>query len=373
MNKKKILLVSNAFYPEISPRSFRATELAKEFYRQGHDVTVISKFRDHNYSDFLSEFPVTFKMWDKPSFPVMPDFKIKPFQFFSAGISRLLSLLFEYPAIEDAFQVKKMLKKENGFDLMITFAVPYPVHWGTAWARSSENTISGIWIADCGDPYMFARLDRFKKPFYFRFPEVTFCRKCDFITIPFQVMQTQFYPEFKSKIRVIPQGFNFKEIKLYDGYIQNTKPVFTFAGTIIPGKRDLTLFLDFLSSLPIDFLFIVYTNKPEWFRKYEMILGEKIKLNEYIDRLNLLYEMSKADFLVNVDTVFDNPLNTEAVPSKLIDYAITNRPILSINSASLDKNLVLEFLNKDYSRQRIVEKSDYDIIKVSAKFLELSK
>ena len=52
--KKKILLVSNGFYPEISPRSYRATELAKEFYRQGHEVTVITKYRDYNYIDFLA-------------------------------------------------------------------------------------------------------------------------------------------------------------------------------------------------------------------------------------------------------------------------------------------------------------------------------
>jgi hypothetical protein len=81
--------------------------------------------------------------------------------------------------------------------------------------------------------------------------------------------------------------------------------------------------------------------------------------------------MSKADFLVNIDTVLDNQSNTEAVPSKLIDYALTNRPILNINSASLDKEMVLKFLDKDYSGQRIVEKSKYDIKKVSAKFLEL--
>jgi hypothetical protein len=81
--------------------------------------------------------------------------------------------------------------------------------------------------------------------------------------------------------------------------------------------------------------------------------------------------MSKADFLINVDTTLDNHSNTEAVPSKLIDYALTNRPILNISSAYLDKDIVLEFLNKDYSRQRVVEKSNYDIRKVSTKFLKL--
>ena len=81
--------------------------------------------------------------------------------------------------------------------------------------------------------------------------------------------------------------------------------------------------------------------------------------------------MSKADFLLNVDTTLDNNSNTEAVPSKLIDYALTGRPILNINSAWLDKEKVAEFLEGNYSRYRVIEKSEYDIRKVSSKFLDL--
>jgi hypothetical protein len=269
------------------------------------------------------------------------------------------------------FQVNKMLKHESGYDLLISFAVPYPVHWGVALARSDKYPIAKKWVADCGDPYMFARLDTFRKPFYFKYLEVYFCRKCEIISIPFKEMQVQFYPEFVPKITVIHQGFDFKEIRLYEGQRNYKKPVFMFAGSIIPGKRDLTLFLDFLTSLSIDFLFIVYTNQKGWFSKYKLSLGEKLELHEYIERLSLLFEMSKVDFLINVDTILDNHLNTEAIPSKLIDYALTDRPILNIRSAYLDKDLVLEFINKDYSRQRIIEKSNYDIRKVTKKFLEL--
>lgn len=368
---KRILLVSSAFYPEISPRSFRATELAKEFFRQGHEVTVISKFRDLDYSAFLKEYPVTFKMWNKPLFPKVPDFKRNPFRILSRLSSRLLSLLFEYPAIEEMFQVRKMLNNEREYDLMISFAVPYPVHWGVAWAKLNQNLIAKVWVADCGDPYMFNQMDTFIKPFYFKFWEVNFCRKCDYITIPFQELKNKFYPEFSSKLVVIPQGFDLGEIRLFEGQIQNEKPVFIFAGSILPGKRDLTLLLDFLSSLTKDFLFIVYTQQPEWFKKYKLILGEKLELRGYIDRLSLIYEMSKADFLVNIDSIFDTQDNLEAVPSKLIDYALSNRPILNLKTNCLDKEMVIKFLHKDYSMQRIIDKSKYDIRNISAKFLEL--
>lgn len=371
IGRKKILLVSNAFYPEISPRSFRCTELVKEFYRQGHDVTVISKIRAHDYSEFLKEFPVSLKMWSKPLFPKVPESRHKYLSYLSKLVARVLSLLFEYPAIEEMFQVKRILNHESGYDFMISFAVPFPIHWGVAITHSKKNPIARTWVADCGDPYMFARLDSFRKPFYFKIPETYFCRKCDFISIPFYEMQVQFYPQFISKIRVIPQGFNFEEIRLYEGHTNNQKPVFKFAGSIIPGRRDLKLFFEFLNTLQFDFLFVVYTNQREWFAKYIKALGHKLEVNGYIERLPLLFELSKADFLVNVDTVLDNHSNIEAVPSKLIDYALTNRPILNIISDYLDKELVMKFMNKDYSGKRLVDKSNFDIRKVSAQFLAL--
>ena len=41
MNSKKILIVANFFYPEITPRAFRVHELVKEFCRCGHEVTLV--------------------------------------------------------------------------------------------------------------------------------------------------------------------------------------------------------------------------------------------------------------------------------------------------------------------------------------------
>lgn len=372
MRKKNILLVSNGFYPEISPRSYRATELAKEFYRQGHKVTVLSKYRDHNYSSFLKDYPITFNMWGKPVLPKIPASRIRVLSVLLRAIKRMMALLFEYPRIEEIFKVRKILKNYRGFDLIISFAVPYTVHWGTAKAWSNKQQVAKVWIADCGDPYMFARLDTFKKPFYFKYLEVLFCEKCNYITVPFPEMKVQFYNQFFTKIRVIPQGVNMEEIKLYKGVKSDSFPVFIFAGSIMPGKRDLNLFMDYLTKLDRDFKFIVYSNKPELFTKYKLLLGEKLLVLPYVDRLTLIYEMSKVDFLINVDSILDTGDNVEAIPSKLIDYALANRPILNLNTANLDKDLVNKFLNRDYSGRRIIDKSQYNIKTVSKSFLELA-
>ncbi|MZP57128.1 MAG: hypothetical protein GT600_16965 [Bacteroidales bacterium] len=372
MSEKSILLVTSAFYPEISPRSFRATELAREFSRAGHKVVVLSRYRDFDYKIFLGECSVSLKMWKKSRYPVVPNFKSPVLSLIGRLLTRVLSLLFEYPDIAETPAIKESLKTMSGFDLMISFAVPFPVHWAVAGVQSGGHPVANVWIADCGDPYMFARLDNYRKPFYFKFAEKHFCRSCDFITVPFMEMRDQFYPEFKSKIRVIPQGFNFDEVNLCKDREVTDKPVFIFAGSIIPGKRDLKLFLDFLCTLPRDFLFIVYTNQASWFDPYKSCLGKKLEIREYIDRLSLITIMSTVDFLVNVDTVLDNQSNREAVPSKLIDYALSGRPILNLSSAVLDESLVLDFLNQDYSRQRFVDISRHNIRDVAARFLSLA-
>lgn len=50
----RILIVSGFFYPTNTPRAFRTTELAKEFARCGHEVTVMIPQNNYDYSDFGS-------------------------------------------------------------------------------------------------------------------------------------------------------------------------------------------------------------------------------------------------------------------------------------------------------------------------------
>ncbi len=363
---KKILLVTNAFYPEISPRSYRATELAREFYRRGHDVVVITRFRNHDYSDFLRETSVVLKMWDGGKLPEVGIARRNPWAFLSRALKRALLVLFEYPAIEDMFHVRKMLKRENGYDLMISFAVPYPVHWGVAWAMNRRKRIAVKWVADCGDPYMGDVLDSFRKPFYFGYLEKWFCKKADFITIPVQSAIDAYYPEFHGKIKIIPQGFNFDISTPEQVKPDREGPEFAYAGRFLQGIRDPEPLLAFLSKIEMPFRFYVYTDQPEYLKKYIDSLKEKLIISDYIPREQLLKELSQMDFLIN----FDNNTSLN-VPSKLIDYSITGRPVLNIKR-DFSAESVKNFLNGNYSdRMQLPDPMCYHIRIVSGQFLEL--
>ncbi|MGI6306873.1 MAG: glycosyltransferase [Bacteroidales bacterium] len=363
----KILLVSNAFYPEISPRSYRATELAREFSRQGHKVVVITKFRNHDYSEFIRGTSIVIKMWESGKLPEIRIARRNPWAFLSRALKRVLLILFEYPSIEDMFHVRKMLRREKGYDLMISFAVPYPVHWGVAWATNRGKN-AATWVADCGDPYMGDVLDSFRKPFYFAYLEKWFCRRADFISIPIEKAKSGYYSEFHHKIRIIPQGFDFDLKKEEVSRNENSVPTFAYAGTFLQGARNPEPLMQFLTNLDLQFKFLVFTNKPDILEKYRLLLCEKLIVSDYIPRHELMAVLKNMDFLIN----FDN--NTELnSPSKLIDYAITQRPVLNITKDFNGEDLKA-FLRGDYSKKMsLPDLNQYHISNISHLFLDLLK
>ncbi len=363
---KKILLVSNGFFPEISPRSYRATELAKEFCNQGHEVTVITKFRNHDYSEFLSQHPVKLKMWKKSRLKAVPSSSNRWAGLFGSIANRALLMLFEYPAIGDMFQVKRMLKNEGGYDLLISFAVPHPVHWGVAWSRTAKHKIAHTWVADCGDPYMGDVLDTYRKLFYFGYLEKWFGRKADYIAIPIATAVDAYYPEFKNKIRIISQGFQFDLNTNNKKRPNNPVPTFAYAGGFIAGVRDPQPLLQFLSTLNIPFKFLVYTNSMEMLNGYQEQLKDKLIVSGYIPRNELMGILEGMDFLVNFDN--NTVLNS---PSKLIDYAIVNRPVLNI-SRDFNAQSILNFIKGDYSQAMpLPNPEQFHISNVSKQFIDL--
>lgn len=371
MNKKKIVLISALFPPVNSARTNRTAELAKELARQGHDVTVYAALGKHDYSSFEKKNKLKVRSLGKMFFyPNNSDGKIKRRSIFKRIINRVLLILFrrtlEYPNMELSVKVARIIKKEKNIDSLITIAPPFPIHWGAAYAKKyfKSNNIK-IWIADCGDPYMGNKF--FKYPFYFKYVEKWFCRKTDYITIPIKEAKEGYYKEFHDKIKVIPQGFNFDEVEIPLMQKNNDVITFIYAGVFYEGIRDPRPFLDYLSDLDKDFKFLIYTKTKDIINEYKTKLGSKLEINDYIPRLELLKIMSQADFLIN----FENQTDIQS-PSKLIDYALSKRPILSISPYNLDHMKIEQFLNGDYSNKLVIDDIEqYNIRNVASSFLKL--
>lgn len=347
------------FWPENSPRAFRATELAKEFGRKGHQVTVLTA-----YSDKLKEFNEC-NVYVKN----FGSLHLKNIKFgssiFSRVINRLLLLLFDFPNIEILFKVRTALKKETGYDALISIAVPHPTHWGVAsvW---TNNKIAKLWIADSGDPYMIKENDSFRKLFYFKYVERWSYGKANFVTIPTENSFKLYEKYLQPKIRVIPQGFNISEFP--KSVLNNTSEItLGYAGSFIPGIRDPREFCSYLIDNYSNYKFYIYTSTPLCVNGMEKKSRGNIIVNGIIPRETLLEKFSRLDYVLNIENETDSQ-----VPSKLIDYAFLEKPILSIKYKNLNTDNVDEFMRKDFTNRYVVkDKEQYDISNVADKFLEL--
>jgi hypothetical protein len=366
MSSKRILIVCNSFYPKISPRALRAMELSKEFARHGYSVVVALPGEDCQYKDFEQETGIRIKVFGPLYFRNFLNAGNKKSSKFKRFLSRTFKILFEWPEMEIMFRVASFLRNESGYDLLISVAVPHQVHWGVAKAVSSGNRISKVWVADCGDPYMGDRMDSFRKMFYFRYFEKWFCRKADYITIPFEEARAAYYKQFQNKIRIIPQGFRLESMNLPVYTKSKEYPVFAYAGSFIKGKRDPGDFFDFLSRTEGYYKFHVYTSQINFVVPYISKLGDRLEIHNLVPREQLLIKLAEMDFLVN----FDNNVTTQR-PSKLIDYAITGRPVLNILENDNFGNL-REFMHENYSNRMILEiPENFDIVKVASSFISL--
>ncbi|MBP6128161.1 hypothetical protein [Flavobacterium sp.] len=361
-----ILLICKDLYPLQHPRSFRATELVNEIHSRGHQLQVVCCMSTLDFNEYKKQYPNVsiLNLGDVSS--ILNHSFFQKNKFLYRVFDKVLYYFLLYPYIKLMFRVRHFLiNNKEKHDLLITIAHPYSIHWGAAFARNRKNGLfPSKWIADCGDPFMGNKIA--PPPFYFSVLEKLFCKKADKIAIPVEVARKAYYKEFHQKIEIIPQGFNFSNIQL-EKYVKNTIPTFIYAGVFYKGKRDPRPFLDYLSKLDKDFRFIIYTSNDSLLSDYKIKLQGKLIIKNFIPRSEILKELSKADFLLNIENETSNQ-----VPSKLIDYSLSNRPTLSLKMNELDLEIFSEFLNGDYSKELVISNiNDYNINNVVDQFLEI--
>lgn len=361
MNNLKIVIIAQTIYPNLSPRAHRATQLAIELAQRGHNVVLYALLGNYDYTEFSKKTTIRIKSLGTSKFGCPNSDNIRKENLFSKIIKKILGKYISFPGIELIPMIKEVLSNEKKIDLLITIAKPYEIHWGTALCKNKDVK---CWISDCGDPFMGNPFP--KPPFYFEYIEKYWCRRTDYITVPIEEAKKAYYEEFQNKIRVIPQGFDFSNLKIAD-YIPNDVPTFAYSGIVYKNLRDPSVFLEYLCSIDYEFKFIVYTRSPRFFDNYKSRLGEKIDIRDYVPRKKLLYELSKMDFLIN----FQNNSGVQQ-PSKLIDYALTGRPIINISNDFKEQDNFDLFMTGDYSRKvNINNLEDYNIKNVSNQFLNL--
>ena len=271
---------------------------------------------------------------------------------------------------EYSLVMKKALLKDNEHcDMLISIATPFPVHIGVAAALRKKPMLAKTAIADYGDAFFYDL--RTPKTFYFKIIENKVLRSFDYITVP-GINSVDFYLEYKTKdkIKIIPQGYDFSTVRTAK-YRPDKAPVFAYAGTFNKEVKDPSVLLEHLSELKIDFKFIIILilqnrDIQPVLMHYKKKLGDKLIIHPPLPRLKSIFELSKADFLINITDFISNQSLC-----KVIDYALAGRPIFTFNKNSFNKTIFNQFLQGDYTKQLRVDLNNYKIENVCNKFLNL--
>jgi hypothetical protein len=124
----------------------------------------------------------------------------------------------------------------------------------------------------------------------------------------------------------------------------------------------------YLVNLKVDYRFLIFSTQRSLIEPYLEAGNGRIEIRDLLPRAELLQVLRTMDFLINIS--YDVKIQS---PSKLIDYYLVDRPVLSLQSGEVDKEKISQFLNGDYNRKFQFE--DYEkfrIENVCSKFLELS-
>ena len=368
----KIHIIGGFFYPYLGPRSNRITELTKEFIRLGHvvNVTIITETKGFDDVTYAKEIGINkwhnLRLYHKPavgekvvegnrkSIPLIPI--LHKWATYLMGGN-------EYP---HSFKIKNALNIDDDTDMVIAISFPFQCIQGTSYyLKKHKISKECVLIAESSDPH-----NGINRAPWFKYIDKNAYSKFDYLTVPTPVA----IPAYdglvpKDRIRVIPQGFNFDNVRLYTG--ERTVPVkFAYSGSFFQGIRNPEFLFSYLNDMKMDYEFhwFMLYEEARWIEMLERYPNLNAKTHRYtsLDRDTLIFELSKMDFLINIE----NSSATQR-PSKVIDYALTGRPILSFNKDNFEEQKLKDYLTGNYHDSMEVDISQYDIKNVAKQFLAL--
>lgn len=371
----KIVVISSFFYPRVHPRAFRATELAKEFARQGHCVNVITMNTVDNfdYNAFEQDYNIKIvhlTIFKNDGTAIAASKNDSPSvwkTFFRYMVYYLLcGKMFKY-----TYQIYHALLQQKCIedaDMVIALSTPFYIHHGfSKYIKKKGKRF--VAVADSGDPFFYSKQG--KLAIWFKYIEKNVYKQMNYLTIPTANAKSLYTPLIpENKIRIIPQGFDMSHLNLYQGEFSN-KIRIAYAGVFYWDIRNPEFLFRYLDKCQENYEFCLFMRYRD--ARFEQVLAKYPNLQKRtivkfnIPHDDLIYELSKMHFLVNIE----NLSNTQ-MPSKLIDYGMTRRPILSCNEMNFSVDVMNRFMKGDYQDSYEVNIDDYNIINIVRKFLELT-
>jgi hypothetical protein len=375
----KIHILTACFYPELHPRAFRAFELARSFARQGDEVevTILTQVDGTDYTALQNEYGFRFRMIDlyhrRSGQIEQTGLHLSSKNRVKQKIYSIYRWLLEYLLAGNLFRyapkIARQLEIAPDTDLFIALSTPFMNIYAGALYRRKHPLPNTRFIADSGDP--FSGSEQTPRAFYMRWLERRVYKQYDFLAIPTPGAIPAYNRVIpKDKICIIPQGFDLESTPLAT-YKKNAIPTFAYAGVFYRDIRNPEFLLQYLEQQDRDFDFRIYLRNLDPYTetildKYRKSLGEKLHIQYGVERDKLIYQLSQCDFLINVGNN-----NTTQLPSKLIDYGITKRPVFHCSAADFDVQQFEQFMTGDYRSAQPIDISPYAIRTITNQFKNL--
>lgn len=373
----KIAILTAVFHPELHPRAFRAYELAKEYAIQGHDVEVflLTRIKGFDYEQLSQELHIKITILPLYTRELGAENIFQQtnplLRWIHWGYRWLLEYLLAGNLFAYSTRIAECLKHEmQQKDMVIALSTPFMNLLGLAkYVHNHKAQSKTIYIADSGDPFYYSQ--QTKRALYFKWVEKWVYRHFDYLSIPTSDAIPAYAPLIpREKIQIIPQAFNMRDVHLSPAPTSDI-PTFAYAGVFYQDIRNPEFLFKHLCTLTEDFRFHVYLRHRDphitsVLDKYQKQLGEKLIIHYSMKRTDLLYRLSECHFLINIS----NTTSTQ-LPSKLIDYGITKRPVYSFDKQSFNPQVFTAFMHGDYTHAMPIDIRPYDIEVVTKQFLEL--
>jgi len=371
----KYLIVTHQFLPHVSPRTTRWKLLVDELVSLGHEVTVLTGTKQHSQD---SNIEIIFVGNSRASNVVVSlrnqsnslDSKnrIKSIIFkLLKKVYRFVIRNFAWPDytmfwLISVFKVRKKLNLE--YDVLVTVSLPFSSHIA---GYLINKKIGKPWIMDVGDPFtlkttapennsfLYGRLNKhYETKFYQQASKVLFthddARKIhikEFQINPSITAVGQPISKFREHLYEQTKNYNYTNNDIKFGYF----------GIFTHGVRTPVNFINFLDKFQNYEMHWYINSDSESILQKNTLDSSKHNFNSHVARDEALQLMTKSfHCLVSIGN-----LNPNQIPSKVIEYIATGKPV--IHFAEINDDPVIHISDEFDNLFIITKNTDINIFK----------
>ena len=381
----KYLIVTHQFLPHVSPRTTRWKLLVDELLSLGHEVTVLTGTKQHSQD---SNIEIIFVGNSRASNVVVSlrnqsnsldsENRIKSIIFkLLKKVYRFLIRNFAWPDytmfwLISVFRVRKKLNLE--YDVLVTVSLPFSSHIA---GYLINKKIGKPWIMDVGDPFtlkttapennsfLYGRLNKhYEMKFYKQASKVLFthddARKIhikEFHINPSITAVGQPISKFREHLYEQTKNYNYTNNDIKFGYF----------GIFTHGVRTPVNFINFLDKFQNYEMHWYINSDSESILQKNNLNSSKHIFNSHVARDEALQLMTKAfHCLVSIGN-----LNPNQIPSKVIEYIATGKPV--IHFAEINDDPVIHIADEFDNVFIVTKNTDINIFKkdLNKFFLEI--